>query len=148
MAANDVTMSIRGRLAADPVLKFVGEGTAVCNGRLAHTERKKQADGKWIDGDTMWVTVTAWGKLAETFAMLVKGTPVFVSGRFTYPSYEGREGESRQNLVVTADVVTIDLSAIRDIEGGQGFLTLKWGRAAGAAPVASGVESLVGQEPF
>lgn len=149
MAIHDVTMMLRGRLATDPVLKFVGnDGNAVCNARLAHTERKKQADGKWIDGETLWVSITAWGKVAETLALLVKGTPMFVAGRFSYPSWEGKDGESRQSLTITADVIAVDIAAARDVESGQGFITIKWGGAARVAPVPSGVESVVGQEPF
>lgn len=148
MAQHDVVMSVRGRLVADPVLKFVGEGTAVCNARMAHTERKRQADGKWVDGDTVWINVVAWQKAGEMLAMLVKGTPIYVAGRFTYPSWEGKDGESRQSLTVTADVVTIDIAQIRDIEGGPGWITLKWGKASATPPVPVGVETLVGQEPF
>ena len=38
-----------GNLGADPELRSTGSGNAVCNLRLATTERRKDREGNWTD---------------------------------------------------------------------------------------------------
>ncbi len=146
----DVSMSLRGRLVADPTLKFIAgrdkDGVAVCNARIAHTERKRQADGKWVDGETLFVDVTCWNRAAEMLALLPAGTPLMCEGKFELKSWEGREGEVRLTPHLTAERIAVDATLVREIEGGKGWVTFKWGKAAAnPAPVPTGVEGSVGQ---
>ncbi|EPD70848.1 hypothetical protein HMPREF1219_00143 [Corynebacterium pyruviciproducens ATCC BAA-1742] len=42
-------VTISGRLAADPDLRFTGSGQPVANLRIAHTPRRKNPQGQWED---------------------------------------------------------------------------------------------------
>lgn len=75
-------------------LRNVGkQNTPVVDFSVAVTPRK-QVDGEWTDGDTYWVTVTAWNRLAENVVASFKsGDRVFAIGRMEMkPGYTNREG--------------------------------------------------------
>src|SRR5437764_10195966 len=60
------------------------------------------------DEPPMWLTVTAWGKLAEQVSKLVKkGSLVLVSGRLAVRSYSDKEGKERTSVDVTANTVEV-----------------------------------------
>ena len=66
--------------------------------------RKKDAQGKWVDGDPTWLNVIVFGRQAE---MLVesnagKGTRLLVAGRLENRPWTDREGNERQSLELTA----------------------------------------------
>jgi single-strand DNA-binding protein len=89
---NETTLTMAGNLVADPELRCTPSGAAVVNLRIASTERFK-GEGGWQDGDTLFMTVTAWRALAENVAESAsKGTRVIVTGRLKQRSYDGREG--------------------------------------------------------
>jgi single-strand DNA-binding protein len=71
-----------GNLSEDPELRFTPSGRAACRLRVAHNTRRRNADGEWKNGPTMWVTVTAWEALAERIAeTLRKGDTIVVEAR-------------------------------------------------------------------
>lgn len=83
---------------------------AVASFTVACTDRRKQDDGTWADGDKAFVGVSAWREMAEACAeSLVKGTRVIVTGRLRQRSYETREGEKRTVFEVTAEDVAPSL---------------------------------------
>jgi single-strand DNA-binding protein len=89
---NETTLTMAGNLVADPELRYTPTGAAVVNLRIASTERFK-GEGGWQDGDTLFMTVTAWRALAENVAESAsKGTRVIVTGRLKQRSYDTREG--------------------------------------------------------
>ena len=70
-----------GNLGRDPVLRYLGSGTAVCDFSVASGRKYKKSDGTEVD-ETVWYTVTVWGDQAETcHKWLTKGRPVLVEGR-------------------------------------------------------------------
>ena len=80
MSINDVVMS--GNLVYDP--KFSGGNGKVSRAsfRIANTNRRKDAEGNWIDGDTLFIDVVCWRSLAEHVVESIgKGTSVVVTGR-------------------------------------------------------------------
>ena len=86
--------TVIGHLGADPELRYTGSGTAVCNARLATTE-KYNKDGKPVE-DTTWHSIVLWGKLAEVCAhYLSKGDAVMFVGPIKNRSYEDRDGNTR-----------------------------------------------------
>jgi single-strand DNA-binding protein len=90
---NETTMTMAGNLVADPELRYTPTGVAVVSFRIASTERYKNADGQWQDGDSLFMTCTAWRSLAENVAEAGrKGTRVIVTGRVKQRSYDIREG--------------------------------------------------------
>lgn len=63
-------------------LRTVGkDNQEVIDFTVAATPRKK-IDGEWTDGETYWLTITAWGKLAKNISeSFNSGDRVFVYGR-------------------------------------------------------------------
>ncbi len=55
---------LAGRLTADPELKYIASGTAVCNLRLAVSRFYKGRDGEKKE-DTLFINVDVWDKTAE-----------------------------------------------------------------------------------
>jgi len=86
---------IIGRLGRDPESRDVAE-TTVCNFSLA-------VDGGRKDDPPTWFRVAAWGKLGEGCRRyLSKGRQVCVIGPVSVREYDGRNGEKRFSLEVTA----------------------------------------------
>jgi single-strand DNA-binding protein len=89
---NETSLTMAGNLVADPELRYTPTGAAVVNFPIASTERFK-GEGAWQDGDTLFMTVTAWRGLAENVAeSAAKGVRVIVTGRFKQRSFETHEG--------------------------------------------------------
>jgi single-strand DNA-binding protein len=90
---NDTQMTIVGNLVESPKLHRTKNGHSVANFRIASTSRRFDREtNAWIDGGTLFVTVTAWRALAENVAQsLHKGQPVIVTGRYYQREYERDE---------------------------------------------------------
>lgn len=97
---------IEGNLAADPILRFLEDGTAVCNIRVLHTPRRRTREGEWVDGETLGVNVACWRLLAENVAELRRGDNVVVFCADDLSSYVF---EDRAYLKVTATNVALSL---------------------------------------
>lgn len=98
MAAGDVTVTVVGNLADDPQLRYTNGGVAVVSVRVGSTPRvMNRQTNQWEDGETLWITCTAWRELAENVAQsLTKGTRVVVTGRLKPASaYQTAQGEAR-----------------------------------------------------
>lgn len=95
-----------GRLGRDPEMRYTAEGHAVTTFSVA-TDRPAKAGA---EPETDWHQVVAWRKLGE-FAgeYLTKGRLVFVAGRLTYRTWEGRDGQKRRaSEVVASEIVLLD----------------------------------------
>ena len=98
--ANGNELTIIGNLVTDPELRFTGQGTAVCNMRVAWNPPKKD-DG--TERESTYLNVVAWRDLAENLAELTRGTRVILSGRIQSRNYETREGEKRTAVEMLAE---------------------------------------------
>lgn len=88
-----------------PVLRFTQSGKAVASFNLAINSRSKRGD-EYIDDPTLFVRVNVWDDQAENVSeSLAKGSRVIVTGRQKMTEYTTREGETRQQLEVTADEI-------------------------------------------
>lgn len=96
--ANDLNQcNFIGRLGADPETRYTATGDAVCNFRIAVGWKSKEKEG------AEWVSCTAFGKLAEICSTyLVKGSQVFVQGRFKTDEYE-KDGIKRYSTKIMLD---------------------------------------------
>lgn len=103
-------VTINGNITADPELRHTATGLEVINFTVAHTARRREDSGEWVDnGPALFVKVTAWRKLAANIAeSLKKGQAVVVIGSLRNRAYE-HNGESRSEIVCDADIVAIDL---------------------------------------
>ena len=91
-----------GNLGQDPELRYTGNGTAVCNMRLATNESYKDASGQMVD-KTEWHNVVAWSRLAEICGeYLKKGSQVYFEGSLQTRSYDDRDGNTRYVTEVKA----------------------------------------------
>ena len=77
---------------------------------VAVSNSKPDGQGGWVDEGTDWYRVSVFGDRAERAAeQLRKGNRVFVEGRFKTREFEGKDGQKRTSLDVTADnVISLD----------------------------------------
>ena len=90
--------------------------------RVASNSRRRTTEGTWEPGNSLFVTVTCWGRVvAGASAALVKGDPVVVVGHIYTREYEDRDGNRRASVEVRATSVGPDLSrcAVRIDRGKQ-----------------------------
>ncbi|AYG03880.1 single-stranded DNA-binding protein [Gryllotalpicola protaetiae] len=101
-----VPITIEGNLVADPTFAESTNGTKLAKFTVAVTDRKLE-DGKWVDGETQFHRVTAFGRLAENVrASLTKGDSVLVSGNLEFRHWvDEHTGEARSSTEVVADAV-------------------------------------------
>ncbi len=94
---------IVGNLGRDPELRYMQDGTAVCNFNVAVNERKRdRQSGEWGD-ETTWYRVAVWGRQAETCNQyLSRGRRVLVSGSLDARLYTNNAGETALSLDVRA----------------------------------------------
>ena len=97
--ANDLNQcNFIGRLGADPDSRYLSNGDAVCNFRIAVGWKGKEKEG------AEWVPCTAYGKLAEICGeYLRKGSQVFVSGRFITRKWQDKDGNDRYTSEINLD---------------------------------------------
>lgn len=100
-----MNINVKGNLGSDPDLKFSKNNTAYCNFSLAYTPRK-QVNGEWQDGETMWFKVVAFGTKAEAIAdTFRKGDTVVVIGEMAQSTYTDKEGNEKTSMEITAKEV-------------------------------------------
>lgn len=94
------TYSFRGRLVADPEIKFLQSGTQVASARIAidHPEKKGRDDDKKPD----WLSLKVWFEPAENFANNArKGQLIDVKGRVYFESWTDKTtGEIRRAMAM------------------------------------------------
>jgi single-strand DNA-binding protein len=98
-----------GNLTRDPELKYTPQGTAVCSIGVATNRSWTTKTGETKE-DVQFHRIVAWQKLAELAAnLLVKGRKIYLEGRITYRSYEGKDGQQKQiTEIVMDDFVLFD----------------------------------------
>ncbi|MFE6750453.1 single-stranded DNA-binding protein [Kitasatospora purpeofusca] len=135
---NGTQVTVIGNVATEVTYALTPGGVPVANFRLASTERRfDRVREVWVDGETQWLTVTAWRSLAgHLIDSLAKGDPVVVSGRLRVR--EWAEGEVKRSRVeIDARSVGHDLSRgtarFSWAPGGRGGVPEEAGGAAGAA---------------
>ncbi len=91
-----------GNLGQDPEMRYTGNGTPVCNMRLATTERYKDANGEMVER-TEWHSIVTWSRLAEICSeYLRKGSKVYFEGQLQTRSWEDRDGNTRYTTEIRA----------------------------------------------
>ena len=106
---NETQITITGNLADAPELRHAQTGQPVISCR-ASTPRYQDRQGQWKDGDTLFLSVTAWRPLAENAAeSLAKGSRVIVTGRLRQRTYETPDGAKRTVHEITADDIAPSL---------------------------------------
>lgn len=85
-----------GNLTRDPELKALSGGSQVANFGMATNRSFKGKDGQRQE-TTEFHNIVAFGRTAEVIAQYCKkGRPLFVEGRITTRSWEGKEDGKKQ----------------------------------------------------
>ena len=92
-----------GNLGADPETRYMPNGDAVANIRLATTESwKDKASGEKRE-ITEWHRVVFYRKLAEIVGQyLKKGSAVYIEGRIRTRKWQDKEGQERYTTEIEA----------------------------------------------
>ncbi len=95
-------ITIVGYLGKDPEIRYMPDGTAVCNFSVATTEKRKDRSGE-MQESTIWFRINVWGKQADAANQyLTKGRQVYVEGRLSQQEFTDRDGNKRTSLEVRA----------------------------------------------
>jgi len=118
-----------GNLGSDPEHKFLASGQAVCNFRIATTEKWRDKNEQ-MQERTEWHRIVVYGKQAENATKyLGKGKQVYIEGKIQTRSWE-KDGETHYMTEIVATSMVFVGSAG---SGGQG----KPAPASSAKPTAS-----------
>lgn len=94
---NSVTLI--GRLVADPQHRMTQTGKGVANLRVAVDRKGREKESDFFD-------VTAWGQTADfVCTYLNKGRLVAIQGRLQVRTYNDKEGAERKAFEIVADTV-------------------------------------------
>jgi len=122
--SNETNLTIRGRLTADPELRFTPSGAGVVNFAIASQASKFDKDSNsWKDQPTKFWRCAAWnqGKLtrAENVAnLLKKGDSIIVYGELTTREYE-KDGEKKVAEEIRVESIGKDLTFHAQPYGGN-----------------------------
>lgn len=107
----ETLMTVSGTLITQVNRRRMPDGTTVVSFRVASNERRyDRASESWVDGDTLYVSVTCWRKLAENVhASFAVGDPIIVYGRVYTRSYE-KDGRRLSVTELEASAVGPDLA--------------------------------------
>lgn len=98
MSVNKVILV--GRLGRDPEMKYLDNGTAICNVSVA-TSKKIKGEER-----TEWHRVVAFGKCGELIGeYLSKGAQAYLEGELRTRKWTDKEGADRYTTEVVADQV-------------------------------------------
>lgn len=137
------TLGIEGRVVGDVQFKFTDEGMAVARFRMVASDRK-QVDGRWVEGERLWLTISCFRKLAENVADSIRDNDlVLVYGKLSTAEWVEPGGEKRSAPKFVASSVGPALSF--EPRPGSGAPAERRGRENGAQrrqpapePVAAG----------
>ncbi|MBX7168915.1 MAG: single-stranded DNA-binding protein [Pirellulales bacterium] len=103
MAASYNKVVLVGNVTRDPELRYTPNGAAVTEIGLAINDRRKGANGEWVD-ETTFVDVTLWSRQAEVAnEYLTKGSSVLIEGRLKLDSWQTPDGQKRTKLRVIGE---------------------------------------------
>lgn len=91
-----------GNVTREIELRSIGNNAKVCDVGLAINDRRKSANGEWVDEAT-FVDVTLWNRTAEIASeYLGKGSSVLIEGKLKFEQWEV-DGQKRSKLKVVGD---------------------------------------------
>ncbi|HTM84007.1 MAG TPA: single-stranded DNA-binding protein [Mycobacterium sp.] len=106
----ETPLTVVGTIVAEPRRRNVGD-QEVISFRVASNSRRRTAAGGWEPGNSLFITVSCWGRLVTGVgAALLKGAPVIAVGHVYTSEYDDKEGVRRSSLEMRATAVGPDLS--------------------------------------
>ncbi|NLU83990.1 single-stranded DNA-binding protein [Rhodococcus sp. HNM0569] len=103
--------TVVGTVVTNPVKRHTASGEEVLSFRMASTVRRRDfASEEWVDGGTLYLTVTCWRRLVKGVgASIMKGDPVLAHGDLRTNEYTAKDGTPRADLEMRAVAVGPDL---------------------------------------
>jgi len=93
-----------GTLGADPEVKYMPNGNAVCNISIATNESWKDKQTGQMQERTEWHRVVAFQRLAEIIGeYLRKGSQVYIEGKLQTRKWQAQDGQDRYTTEIRAD---------------------------------------------
>ncbi|MDR3660245.1 MAG: single-stranded DNA-binding protein [Mycobacterium sp.] len=109
----ETPFTVVGNVVTDVIPRRVGEQNFV-RFRVASNSRRRNEDGTWEAGNSLYVTVACWGRVADGVSgVLFKGDPVVVVGYIHTNEYLDKDGNRRSSMEVRATSVGPDLTRCR-----------------------------------
>ncbi|WP_207839602.1 single-stranded DNA-binding protein [Williamsia soli] len=104
--------TVIGTVISQPRRRQTAAGEDVFSFRMAcNSRRLDKRNGEWVDGPTLYLTVSCWRKLIDgVVSVVAKGRPVIAHGQIKTNEYVADNGERRADLEMTATTVGLDLS--------------------------------------
>ena len=105
-----------GRVGADPEVRYMPNGNAIANVRLATNDGYKDKNtGQFVES-TEWHRVVCFNKLGEIVAQYVKkGTLLYIEGRIRTNKWQDQSGQDRY----TTEIVANEMQFLGGKDGGQ-----------------------------
>lgn len=96
-----IQASVHGRVGSEPTRTTTANGKDMARLSVAVDCSGWNAE----DAETVWISVLAFGKVAETLARAAKGESLTAQGKLTRGRYTGKDGQERESWTLTADAV-------------------------------------------
>ena len=107
------TITVMGRLTANPTLRFTQSGLPVCTFSVACQRDYKSANSD--SRETDFIDITAWRKTAEFVSKYFrKGRMAIIDGRLQIRDWMDRDGNKRRSAEVIANSVNFGDSRPQD----------------------------------
>ncbi len=105
-----------GNLGADPEVKSLPNGTAVCNLNIATTEKWRDKTNNEAKEHTEWHKVVLYRRLAEIAGQfLSKGSQIYIEGKLRTRKWQDSNGIDRYTTEIEASEMQM-LSSNRRLE--------------------------------
>lgn len=96
------TITLEGRVVGDPQFKYLDDGRALCRLRMVCVDRRN-VDGRWVDGEEFWITVSVFRALAErTYEAIRDRDQIIVVGKLTTSEWMDSDGRKQSTPKVVA----------------------------------------------
>jgi single-strand DNA-binding protein len=93
-----------GNLGADPEMRYLPNGDAVCNLRVATTDKWRDKGSGEAKESTEWHRVVLFRRLGEVAGQyLKKGSSVYIEGRLRTRKWRDRDGQDRYSTEIEAN---------------------------------------------
>lgn len=123
-----------GNLGRDPEVGYFPSGDMYANFSVACTEKWRDKTTGELREKTEWIPCVIHGKLAESFCRFaIKGTSVYVEGKFTTRSWDGADGKKNYKSEIRVETYEVLANGAK-AEAAPGAAAPAPGRAPAAAP--------------
>jgi single-strand DNA-binding protein len=116
MSWNSTVITVVGTVVSEITYKHGEDGKTNAFFRVNSTERRYNTGiGDWEDGETLWLGVSCWRKLADSVkTTLSKGDPVIIQGKLRVRHYD-KDDVKMPSLHLDALHVGLDLSRVQSL---------------------------------